>query len=197
VTKAEAAKLVAVLIAAYPSAKLGPDTAGIYERMLVDIDYAEANAAVERLLATSKWPPTIAEIREAALALNAGEIKPGGEAWGRVLRAICRHGRNRTPGVHFDLDGDTVALDVVRALNWRELCDSDNPSADRARFIELYDQLAATARRRQLSEGLPAMQRFRALHAARRTPELAAGDMQSEQVGKLIQLVADGSRRAS
>ena len=193
-TKAEAAKLVAVLIAAYPSAKLGPDTAGIYERMLADLDYPSANAAVERLLATSKWPPTVAEIREASLALHAGEIKPGGEAWGLVLRAIGRYGRNRTPGVEFDL-GDPVALDVVRALNWRELCDSDNPSADRARFIELYDQLAATARRRQLSEALPAMQRFRALQQAEAERALAApsraGDAQN--MGQILKLVAGGA----
>ena len=190
-TKAEAAKLVAVLIAAYPSAKLGPDTTGIYERMLIDLDYPSANAAVERLLATSKWPPTVAEIREASLALTTGEIKPGGEAWGIVLSAIGRHGRNRTPGVDFDL-GDTVALDVVRALHWRELCDSDNQAADRARFIELYDQLAATARRRQLSEALPAMQRFRALQQAETERALPApsraGDAQN--MGQILKLVA-------
>jgi hypothetical protein len=194
VTEIQAKKLVAVLEAAYPNSKITDDTVGAYVRMLADLDCPAANAAVERLLATSKWPPTVAEIREASLALTTGELKPGGEGWGLVLRAIGRYGRNRTPGVDFDL-GDPVAHEVARALNWRELCDSDNQAADRARFIELYDQLAANARRRQLSEALPAMQRFRALQQAEAERALPApsraGDAQN--MGQILKLVAGGA----
>jgi hypothetical protein len=192
VTEIQAKKLVAILVAAYPNSKITDDNVVVYVRMLADLDYAAANAAVERLLATSKWPPTVAEIREATLALTTGELKPGGEGWGLVLRAIARYGRNRTPGVDFDL-GDPVAHEVARALNWRELCDSDNQAADRARFIELYDQLAANARRRQLSEALPAMQRFRALQAQREgeRAQLPAGDAQ--HMGQILKLVAGGA----
>lgn len=196
-TEIQAKKLVAVLVAAFPNSKLTDDTVGIYVRMLADLDYPAANAAVEKLLATSKWPPTVAEIREAAVSLHVGEVKSGGEAWGAVLRAIGRYGRNRTPGVDFEL-GDPVALETVRAMSWRELCDSENQVADRARFIELYDTLAGQSRRKQLSEGLPAMQRFRALQADQQR-QLEAGDRgeQTQEVGKLIQLVAGAAGRQS
>lgn len=164
-TDLEAKKLVACLVASYPTTKATMETVGIYTRMLADLEYPAANAAVEQLLATSKWMPTVAEIRERALSLNIGEVKPGGEAWGLVLKAIARYGYMRSPGVDFQFDDATTA-ECVSAMSWRELCNSENPTADRARFIELYDQLAVQHRRKQLSEGRPAMQRFRALQAS-------------------------------
>jgi hypothetical protein len=187
-TEGQVSKLVAVLAASYPAAKGDAGTVAAYQRMLGDLDYPAANAAVERLIATSKWLPTVAEIREATLALNVGEIRPGGEAWGDVPRAIRRYGYMRTPGQDFDFDDPAVAA-AVKAMSWQELCSSENAVADRARFIELYDQLAARSRRLQLSEGLPAMQRFRALQAAQRQ-EIEPGTAQS--IGKLIKLVLRG-----
>ena len=190
-TEAQVTKLVAVLAAAYPAAKGDAGTVAAYQRMLGDLDYPAANAAVEKLLATSKWLPTIAEIREATLALSAGEIRPGGEAWGDVLKAIRRFGYMRTPGRDFQFE-DPVILETVKAMSWQELCTSENQVADRARFIELYDKLAATRRRSQLSEHLPAMQRFRALQEQQRK-QVASGD--PEPMGKLITLVLpDGDK---
>jgi len=186
-TEGQVAKLVAVLIAAFPSAKISTETSAVYERMLGDLDYPAANAAIERLLATSKWLPTVAEIREAALTLYAGEIGAGGEAWGEVVAAIGRYGRNRTPGVDFQF-ADPVTAECVASLKWRELCDSDNQVADRARFVELYDQLAARHRRSLLSESLPAMQRFRALQA--KSAERLEGE--AKPLGKLLPFVTGG-----
>jgi hypothetical protein len=184
----EAKKLVAVLVAAFPTGKITAETVGVYERMLGDLDYGAANAAIERLLATSKWLPTVAEIREAGLTLNRGEMRPGGDAWGEVLRAISRYGYMRTPGIDFEFT-DPIVAECVRALTWRELCDSENQVADRARFVELYDRLAATRRRSELSESLPAMQRFRALQEQRRR-ELRSGEPQP--LGTLLVLPTGG-----
>ena len=189
--KLQVKKLVAVLIAAYPAGKFTAETVGVYERMLVDLDYEAANAAIARLLATSKFLPTIAEIREAALTAHTGEIRAGGEAWGEVIKAVGKHGRNRTPGVDFQL-ADPVTAECVASLGWRELCDSENQPADRARFIELYDQLAARHRRSQLSESLPAMQRFRALQAKQQADRLAGRDGEAKPLGKLLPFVTPG-----
>jgi len=163
-TKPEVAKLLAVIMAAFPFSKLSDASSVIYERMLADLDYPAANAAVERLLATARMPPTIAEIRDATLTMQTGEVRPGGDAWGEVLAAIGRFGRGRVPGTDFRFK-DPVTARCVTALGWRELCDSEMVTADRARFIELYDRLAAMVRRSQLSDHLPAAQRFRALQA--------------------------------
>lgn len=168
-TEAETKKLIAVLMGAFPTTRSTETTLAIYERMLADLDYAVANAAVERLLATAKFLPTIAEIREACMALSTGERRPGGDAWGEVLQAIRRYGYVRVPGKDFTFR-DPVVAQCVAALGWTELCNSENVHADRARFIELYDKLAATERTRQLADGLPALKR---LQAAR--PDMPAG----------------------
>lgn len=183
-TEAEVRKLVAVLLGAFPASRTTPETAMVYERMLKDLDYPAANAAVERLLATCKFMPTVAEIRETALTLSSGEQMPGGEAWGSVLAAIGGAGVYRVPGKDFQFR-DPVTAQCVRALGWEELCNSENSSADRARFIELYDKLASQHRRKQLSECLPAMQRYRALEA-KKAEGLPDG---RGEIGKLISLV--------
>lgn len=191
-TKLEIKKLVAIIVAAYPTSKITDESVGIYERMLADLDYAAASASVERLLAVSKWLPTVAEIRETSLTLHVGETRPGGEAWGDVLKAIGRHGYMRTPGKDFMFE-DPVTAECVSAMNWRELCSSENQVADRARFIETYDQLAGQTRRKQLSEGLPAMQRFRSIQAAQVDRRLASGDStEPRSIGQVLKLVADG-----
>lgn len=184
VTAAECAKLVAVLVATYPNARVNALTSEAYERMLADLDYPSANAAVEKLLATSRFMPTIAEIREGVLALANGERRPGGEAWGEVHRLISRFGARRyDEGIPPPM-ADEVSRQVVDALGWSNLCDSENQVADRARFIELYDRLALTHRNRQLSESLPAMQRYKALRSSQltreRSCELSAARVQPE-----------------
>lgn len=194
-TEREVAKLVAVLIAAFPNSKISPETSAVYERMLRDLDYAAANAAIERLLATSKWLPTVAEIREAALTLHTGEIQPGGDAWGEVLRL-----QSPRDEAEFERLDPVIArcIDRLGMLRrdtvWRAGSEirrcrvelGDNETADRARFIELYDQLAATQRRAQLSESLPAMQRFRALQAQQQPKRLEG---EARPLGKLLPFV--------
>lgn len=185
----EIKKLVAVLVAAYPASKVTPESVGIYERMLADLDYPAANAAVEQLLATSKWLPTVAEIRERVASLAIGGVRAGGEGWGDVLKAIGRYGRNRVPGVDFEF-ADPVVLACVRAFGWRELCDSENPQADRARFVELYDKLASQRRTSELTAGLPATQRYRALSAVMREDSRMTS---ARSIGELLQLPAAGA----
>lgn len=72
-TKAEALRLMAMLRAAWPRQEIGEDTTEVYAGMLADLSYADAKTAVTTLVKTSKWFPTIAEIREqAADAKRAG-----------------------------------------------------------------------------------------------------------------------------
>lgn len=61
----EAAELVLMMLAAFPNAKATEATNQVYEKMLVDIDVTVARRAVHKLIATSKWFPSVAEIREA------------------------------------------------------------------------------------------------------------------------------------
>lgn len=67
--KSEAAELVMMILAAYPNAKTSSSTSQVYETMLADLDPKTARQAVTALIATSKFVPTIAEIREACAAI--------------------------------------------------------------------------------------------------------------------------------
>lgn len=164
-TKTEVAKLVAVLLAAFPNAKASAQTSTVYETLLADLDADAAAAAVQRLIGTSRWMPTVAEIREAALAVEGGERRAGGDAWGDVLAEVHRTGRYRRPRFN-----DPLVTRAVTAFGWENICDSENQVADRARFVELYDQLAQTGRRERLTAQLPAVKAYRDAH-----PQLERG----------------------
>lgn len=163
-TEIEAQKLVTVLSAAFASqlTRLSPDqmatTQGVYRRMLADLNYPEANAAIERLIATAKFLPTIAEIREAAMTVDRGEVRSGAEAWGDALKLI----KASRGGRRLDVT-DELVYRVVGSLGRAEMGQSENLIADRARFIDAYEQLAATSRRENIAGHLPAATRLREL----------------------------------
>lgn len=193
-TEAEAQKLVTVLVTAFPG-QLGrmdreqqANTMAVYRGMLADLEYPVANAAVERLLATAKFMPTISEIRDVALTLMSDEQRAGGSAWGDVLEAVSKFGAYRVPGTDFQFS-DPVTATCVNAMGWRNLCLSENQIADRARFIELYDHERGKARRLQLTEGLPALQRLRQMQE--RTEQTAA---LSTAIRKVLKLTPGGGR---
>lgn len=152
-TEQQAADLLVVLVTAWPDGMRWHDERQqaairrLYTRCLVDLDYAAADAAVMRLVATWKptnaqrWP-TIAELREAITAQQTGRRALGGEVWGAVRRLCAQHGAHRAPGVDFAVPDPLVAA-VVHEMGWRELCLTEDQTATRARVIELAEQLAA------------------------------------------------------
>lgn len=174
-TRSEVAKLVGVLMAAFPSSKVTAQTSQVYEEFLQDLDYTAANAAVRRLIGTARFMPSIGEIREAVVEVGNGQRRPGGDAWGDVLAAVRKFGVYRTPS--FD---DPVVARVVQSLGWEVICNSENQAADRARFIETYDKLAGAQRREaQVSAGA-------------KMPELAPRG-QSKSMGELVKLALAGA----
>lgn len=160
-TEVEAKKLVAVVLASFPSqaARVDRDRANgmvdAFVSLLDDLAYDEVNRALRVLLQTKTFMPSIAEIRAMVVELRHGPQKAGGDAWGSVLDMIRAKGSYRSPGVDFHF-ADEVTARAVAALGWRELCLSENAVADRARFIDLYDKLAGDARREQQSPLLAA-----------------------------------------
>ncbi len=154
----EAAKIVAMLATAWPDwlRFLDDDqqeaTRKLWRDFLADLDYVVADAALKRLIGTHTKPPAIAQFRATCSAYTEGRREHGGEAWGAILKLIGRWGMNRTPkppnycAGSLEDDGfavtDPVLYRVIDALGWRELCTSEDQTADRARVIQLYDQLA-------------------------------------------------------
>jgi hypothetical protein len=147
----EAAKLVAMLSAAYRDAPISEQTSEVYEAMLADLDFAAGQQAVQRLICSSKWLPTVAEIRAAAADVKHGPVRAGGEAWGDLVEAIRRVGSYR-PAPTF---ADPLVTECVKAMGWRELCLGSNDAADRAKFVALYDSLAGRERAGIVAGALP------------------------------------------
>lgn len=77
-TKVEVSEIFSVMLLAWPSAemfkggisKLGP-TIELWARCLSDVDFRVAQRATIRLCKESRFPPTIAEFREASSAVSA------------------------------------------------------------------------------------------------------------------------------
>lgn len=143
--RSEAAEIVMMLIGAYPNAKTSASTSQVYETMLADLDVGTARAAVVKLVATSKWMPTVAEVREAAAEVVSGPVRSGADAWLDVMGAIRRVGSYEAP--RFD---DALTASIVSRWGWRTICETA-AAPDRARFIETYDGLARQARSREVA----------------------------------------------
>lgn len=165
-TQDEAARLVAVMLAAVPSHRVEPKAVPgmviAYADLLSDLSYAQCNAALRVLLQTRTWLPSVADIRATAVDLEAGPVRAGGDAWGCVLRAIAAEGAYRSPGVDF-VFADPVTAHCVAALGWQNLCGSENQVSDRAQFVRMYDELAVQARKRSQSPVLAAAEEHRQL----------------------------------
>lgn len=146
--KADARRIVMTLFSGYASQLGRKSTEDMslsleaYVIGLEDLTVEDARAAVARALRTSKWLPTIAELRANVVNAASGGEKQGAEAWLEVLRAVSRYGVYRAPGADFVFP-DAVTQHLITAQWWREICngDGDNVRADRARFIDAYDRI--------------------------------------------------------
>lgn len=138
----EANALVAVLKAAYPRQELGEDTVGLYERALADVPAAAGRAAVEQHIATSRWWPTIAELRE-LVAETRLSLPTAEAALAEVRKALQGYGAHEVP----PWSCPEVA-EAVGVIGWSNWCLSDHPASTRARFLEAYQ----TVRRRSLEQ---------------------------------------------
>lgn len=141
-TKIEVAEIVTVLAAAYPHAAMGEKTSEVYEAMLADLTRDAVKRACARLIATSRFLPTVAEIRSTVTEFEHGAKRFGGEAWGDVIGEIRRVGSYGEPKF-----SDPLTAEAVRLMGWRYLCLSENDAPDRARFIDVYEGIQERIRR--------------------------------------------------
>jgi hypothetical protein len=174
-TELQIAQAVTFALAACPQHAAKLDGAAVADMrrawltLLEDLDAADVGAALKRYLATSKWLPAPAEIRTLVAEAKHGRRRPGADAWEDVRKAVGPYGRDRVPPF-----ADPLVARAVSALGWRELCLSENAVSDRARFVELYDQLARAAAEDAVVATLPGVSRP-ALPAAGHATALVAG----------------------
>lgn len=116
------------------------DAFNVWFSLLGDLDYTVLNAAIQKYMLTNKFPPTIADLRELATTICAGDVPDWGEGWEKVLKAIRFYGYMRETEAMQSFDELTQTC--VKRLGWRNLCMSENNNQDRANFRMIYEQLA-------------------------------------------------------
>lgn len=159
------------LFEAYPNNRVTDGTVAMYLRLLQDIPAHELQTVVDQSVATCKFLPTVAELRDTwhALTRTLG-TQSAAEAWGDVQRQIRAVGYIGKP----EFENEITAW-VVRSIGWLELCASDKPAVDRAQFMRMYDQHV------ERNEGMGRLLPHAAQFAAERQPGL-------RQLGTLLPL---------
>lgn len=138
-TKQEFATFAMAVRTYYPREALLPNQQAmeLWYRELSDIPYHVAEAALRKWVATNKWSPSIAEIRELTTTIQYGEQLTWGEAWERALNAVRRYGSyNREKA----LDSlDPLTRKCVENIGYLDLCKSENIMVERAHFQKIFE----------------------------------------------------------
>ena len=145
--KKEFALFAMALRTYYPRENLLPndEAMDLWFAQLQDIPYKIAQAGLQKWVATNKWSPSIADIREMTSGITFGEIPDWGEAWSETQKAIRRFGSYRVAEALDSLS--PLTRKVVERIGFMNLCMSDNESADRANFRMIYETLAERQKR--------------------------------------------------
>lgn len=154
-TKNEVVKLFAMLCSLWPSQAKNFDAASELSRdtwhaMLGGEDTAVVVTALQKLAATNKFMPSIADILEAVAEIkHPNDFIDPDEAWGIVMQSIKRYGYMNGEKA---LDAmPKIVADTVRTMGWRDLCMSENIAIDRGQFRKAYEiRLGRVKERAQL-----------------------------------------------
>lgn len=131
------ARILRFLAALYPRYELNENTIAAYVSILSDLPAELIKAAAQDLGGRSTFFPAAAELRSAAfelLEMKAG-LPTAYDAWGEVVQQMHAVGSWRQPTFSHEL----IERSVKAIGGWRMLCISDNPAADRARFVAAYE----------------------------------------------------------
>lgn len=133
----------------YPREQLLPNEQAmqLWYAQLRDIPDDVAQLALHKWVATNKWPPTIAEIRETAANITHGDSLTWGEAWERALTAVRRFGSYNKAAALDSLD--PLTRRCVENIGYMELCLSENIMVERAHFQRIFDVYSKRENTRQ------------------------------------------------
>lgn len=111
-----------------------------------DIDFKVLRTAVIKHVMTVKWPPTIAEIREAVAEIMSPQLdKSAEEAWSDVIQAVRRYGSYNEDKAMASFD-ELTRKSVQAIGGFREVCISEEIGVERAHFYRTYKAYADRAR---------------------------------------------------
>lgn len=148
-TRKEFATFAAAMKTYFSKEQLLPnkESMELWFKQLQDIPYIVAEAALNKWVATQKWSPTIAEIREMAVTITNGERPLWSDGWEQVQSAISKYGVYAIPEAMASFDD--ITKQTVQQLGFKGLCLSENSMQDRANFRMIFEQIALRKRKEQ------------------------------------------------
>ena len=151
-TRQEFATFAMALKTYYPRETLLPNQQAmeLWFQELSDIPYKVAEAALRKWVATNKWSPSIAEIRELTTSIQYGERLTWGEAWEKALNAIRKYGSYNKQAALDSLD--PLTRKCVENIGYLDLCMSENIMVERAHFQKIFE---IYSKREQTDRQLP------------------------------------------
>lgn len=144
-TREETAQLLAMLAVAYPGSKISADemTLSLWEEMLSDLPGEVVGAATKRMIATLRFPPSVADVRQAVAdaVSDADGVVSAGEAWSRVKRAVSWYGWPRGEEARKAL-GEDIWRAIGMVGGWQYMCQSEDDESTRsAQFERRYNAM--------------------------------------------------------
>lgn len=149
-TRSEFATFAMALKTYYPRENLLPNDQAmtLWFSQLQDIPYKVAEAGLQKWVATNKWSPSIADIREMFTSIVQGDLPDWGEAWNEVQKAIRHYGSYRPQEAMDSLS--PLTRKVVERMGFTNICMSETPQTERANFRMIYETLAERERKEAL-----------------------------------------------
>lgn len=148
-TRADAAKLVAIVVTAYPNYDKFRDpqaveaTVNLWALMFESDPGGIVGLAVKKHIATNKWPPSVAEIRELMLEAQRPDLIPPDQAWAAVSDLMYQEGQYNHGNLHQQLP--PLIARAVETIGWgnlwemhRAYCVGGKPGMDRVAFMQQY-----------------------------------------------------------
>jgi hypothetical protein len=152
-TRSDAIKLVGLIVTAYPNSDKFNDSNAInnavnlWAEFFTDDDAKIVAMALKKHIATCKWPPQIAEIKEIMLEICVPDIIPPDEAWVVVALHLDNSGEYECltePEKVFPL----AVAKAIKAVGYRTLRDlrirrfdhsGKKTGLDRVAFLQAYE----------------------------------------------------------
>ncbi len=147
----QSAKLVKICVTAYPNSDKFPNeeavlnTVNLWANYFADDNWGVVAIALQRHIATSKWVPSIAEIREQIVDITRPDIVPPDEAWELVtswLHNTSEYSDN-ADSVFPAIIADTVRACGGKSTLWslfrQKYGYSGKAGLDKLTFLQLYE----------------------------------------------------------
>lgn len=146
---------MAILFAAYGQAG-DSNRMIVYDEMLKDVPIGLLDKACRKVIAESKFLPSVAEILAAARSLigtqqPAERVKPFGEAWEEIERAMFSTPWGRYP------DFSTAEITItVKRFGWHDLrtVTSEDVKIVRAQIRKIYEEVCSQGRNESTNQSI-------------------------------------------